>query len=114
MTDGGIKTITVNDLASILGKHYNVRAVNIKGVEVADIITQHHPEAKEVGIGGVLNLQFTYLKKEEPETRLFVDVCCPLSRHFCRKDCINCVEHKTYYFCRHFERVIEEKELIDK
>lgn len=109
MTDGGRKEITVNDLSFILSEFYGVGAVNIESVEVADMTTQHHPDTMEVGVGGVLNVRFTYFKKED-KPLFFFKVNCPLNKGFCRKDCINCVEYEAEFYCEYFERIITTKE----
>lgn len=48
--------ITVNDLAQILARHYGVKSVTIESAEIADLMAQHRPETKAIGIGGVLTL----------------------------------------------------------
>lgn len=52
-------TITVNDLAIALARHYRLRDVQIESVEAANLSAQRHPPAIEIGVGGVCTLTFS-------------------------------------------------------
>lgn len=58
-----IKTISVNELNSILQKHFKAKDVFIETVSTASIRNQFMPILNEIGIGGICNITFSTSRK---------------------------------------------------
>lgn len=58
-----VKTITVNELDSILEKHFRAKNILITEIEAASIENQHDPKKINVGVGGVLTITFDSSRK---------------------------------------------------
>ncbi len=58
-----LHAINVNDLINILNKYYKTKDIFIESAEVANVWRQHTPQFIDIGIGGVLSIEFTTSKK---------------------------------------------------